>query len=45
MALASTEQRNAAAMKIARIAIGQSGHFPSRFGRTLPAITLHEKLK
>src|SRR5215813_5668411 len=45
MALASTEQRNAAATRIARIAIGRSRHAPPRFGRTFPTVTLHEKLR
>src|SRR5262249_61662548 len=45
MALASTAQRNAAAMKIARIVSGRSGHSVPRFGRTFPAVTSHEKLK
>jgi hypothetical protein len=44
MALASTEQRNAAAMKIARIAIGRPAAL-LRVSDALPAVTLHEKLK
>src|SRR5262249_38944778 len=45
MALASTGQGNAAAMKIPALQSADLGRAPPRFGRTLPAVTLHEKLK
>jgi hypothetical protein len=45
MALASTEQRNAAAMKIAPVLQSADPATLLRVSGALPAVTLHEKLR